>query len=253
MLIKLEKESKDLIPMRQEYEELILNLHNGFVFKTAHKYSDSNNFDDVIQMARIGLIDAMKKFDADKDVKFLSYAVWHVNKRVFGFIKSDKNPVKIPSNLRDVYSSYRRLKYSDGFDLDKWLRERLVNNKTWNIPRTKQKLLMLDEAFKVVDTKVEFAEFDMEIEHFIQESFEDSLIEELSAPKGLLQDIERVVGNKYLHILQMQMEGLTLRNIASKLGCSVQAVHIKVTKIRSKLRECEWFVEKWGGDRVEKI
>lgn len=62
----------------------LLFMHNiRIVFNVAKKYvTKTNDFDGLIQDGMLGLAEAVKRFDLDKDVKFITYATIWVRKYV---------------------------------------------------------------------------------------------------------------------------------------------------------------------------
>jgi len=66
----------------------ILTANLRFVFNIASRYKGNGTaISDLISEGNLGLIKAIQKFDPDKDVKFISYAVWWVRNSMQEFIK----------------------------------------------------------------------------------------------------------------------------------------------------------------------
>lgn len=63
-------------------EELV-NANLKFVVNCAKQYRNYGvPFSDLISEGNLGLVKAAKKFDENKDVKFISYAVWHIRSAI---------------------------------------------------------------------------------------------------------------------------------------------------------------------------
>jgi RNA polymerase primary sigma factor len=62
--------------------------------------------EDLIQEANAGLIDAARKFTSDKDVKFITYAQFHVRKRLNLSLCETGRTVRLPVNQE--YDIYKR-------------------------------------------------------------------------------------------------------------------------------------------------
>ena len=72
--------------LKAQNEILTANLR--FVFNMASRYKGNGAaISDLISEGNLGLIKAMQKFDVNKDVKFISYAVWWVRNAMQEFIK----------------------------------------------------------------------------------------------------------------------------------------------------------------------
>jgi RNA polymerase primary sigma factor len=66
----------------------ILTANLRFVFNVARRYKGNGAaISDLISEGNLGLIKAIDKFDPDRDVKFISYAVWWVRNAMQEFIK----------------------------------------------------------------------------------------------------------------------------------------------------------------------
>lgn len=66
----------------------ILTANLRFVFNIASRYKGNGAaISDLISEGNLGLVKAIQKFDPEKDVKFISYAVWWVRNSMQEFIK----------------------------------------------------------------------------------------------------------------------------------------------------------------------
>lgn len=67
-----------------------------FVVKIAHEYSGYGvRLADLVQEGNIGLMQAVKKFDPKRGIRFLSYAVWWIRATIRNFIMKSWSLVKI--------------------------------------------------------------------------------------------------------------------------------------------------------------
>lgn len=86
---------------REEEKELIIKAKNNnleaknkiitsnlrFVFNVAKKYRGKGvDFEDLISEGNIGLTNAIEKFDVEKNVKFISYAVWWIRHSILDLL-----------------------------------------------------------------------------------------------------------------------------------------------------------------------
>jgi RNA polymerase primary sigma factor len=67
----------------------------------AHKFAAKSTvpLDDIVSAAFYGLVDAAWKFDPDKGNRFITYAIWHIRRRMNMEIETLKAPVKLPHDL----------------------------------------------------------------------------------------------------------------------------------------------------------
>ncbi len=72
--------------LKAQNEILTANLR--FVFNVASRYKGKGaTISDLISEGNMGLVKAIQKFDPEKDVKFISYAVWWIRNSMQEFIK----------------------------------------------------------------------------------------------------------------------------------------------------------------------
>ena len=90
-----EKEKNLLIKAKQgdiNAQNEILTANLKFVFLTASKYKGKGvPLPDLISEGNMGLIKAIEKFDVEKGVKFISYAVWWIRNSIQEYIKKQQS------------------------------------------------------------------------------------------------------------------------------------------------------------------
>lgn len=79
-------------------EEIV--LHNlRFVVRVAKTYAGSGMpLTDLISEGNYGLVQAIDKFDIDKNFKFISYAVWWIRQAILRAISTQSRQVRVPLN-----------------------------------------------------------------------------------------------------------------------------------------------------------
>ena len=74
-----------------------------FVIKIAKKYRGHGiSFLDLINEGNLGLIEAAKRFDPERNVKFTSYAVWWIRQSILHAISSLGHPMKLPAKVSNT-------------------------------------------------------------------------------------------------------------------------------------------------------
>ncbi|MCP3979846.1 MAG: RNA polymerase sigma factor RpoD/SigA [bacterium] len=77
----------------------------SFVAKVAAEYrSLGMPFEDLLNEGNVGLIEAAQRFDASKDTKFISYAIWWIRKSILKALSEQSNVVRLP------YSQMKKVK-----------------------------------------------------------------------------------------------------------------------------------------------
>ena len=97
--ISREKEKELLIKAKNgdlKAQNEILTSNLRFVFNIASRYKGNGAaISDLISEGNLGLVKAIQKFDASKDVKFISYAVWWIRNAMQEFIKKRQASLNI--------------------------------------------------------------------------------------------------------------------------------------------------------------
>jgi RNA polymerase sigma factor (sigma-70 family) len=84
-----------------EVEARLIEKHNGYLRKVAFEYAKKTgqNVDDLFQLACIGMINGIRRYDKSKGFKLLTYCQ-HYIKREFSYYLSDNSAgIKYPINL----------------------------------------------------------------------------------------------------------------------------------------------------------
>ena len=80
--------------------EQLINANLKFVVSVAKQYSrEPTQFSELIAEGNIGLIEAAEHFDPYTGFKFISFAVWHIRKRMFLYLGDKSKPVRLPINI----------------------------------------------------------------------------------------------------------------------------------------------------------
>ncbi len=88
----------------------------GFVVKVANQYRNFGvPFEDLVNEGNVGLLEAAHRYDASKETKFVTYAVWWIRKSILRALTEQSSIVRVPSyqmkklrEIRDTETSLRR-------------------------------------------------------------------------------------------------------------------------------------------------
>lgn len=74
-----------------------------FVISIANHYKNSGlSMSDIINQGNLGLIEAARRFDPDKGVKFISYAVWWIRQSIIQALAEQSGTVKLPIKQANI-------------------------------------------------------------------------------------------------------------------------------------------------------
>lgn len=93
----LEKTKSTNEQVRKKAIEKLVNCNQRFVMSAAMKATDGNDLLDLVNEANIGLLTAIERFDLKKDVKFITYAAFWIQKSINHYLTEYRNMV-IPAN-----------------------------------------------------------------------------------------------------------------------------------------------------------
>lgn len=146
LFIKL-SETSDEIEIKK-IKDKIINHNLLFVVSVARTYAKkitNSDFgvEDLICEGNIGLSEAIEQFKIEKDNKFISYAIWHIRRRIFTFLDENLYVTNISSNIKSKIKTVNTLKVKMekecGYELDY---EYVVNNSDIGTDRIKHSVLM---------------------------------------------------------------------------------------------------------------
>lgn len=87
-------------------EQLYLQ-NRGFIYQVAKKYSFKGEMDDLLQEGYIGLYEAVKRYEFDKGVKFLSYASYWIQQVIRRYVDNNGYTKRIPVHVQEMISAYK--------------------------------------------------------------------------------------------------------------------------------------------------
>ena len=95
--------------IQKRNQAVVEHLGLAHLAATRQATRGGEELDDLIQEARLGLIMAMEKFDANLGFKVSSYAMARANGQILHFRRDRSQIVRVPWRLRDLYTRGMRL------------------------------------------------------------------------------------------------------------------------------------------------
>jgi RNA polymerase primary sigma factor len=221
----------------------LIEANLRFVVAYAKRFRHSRvSLLDLINEGNIGLIQAAKKFDPDKNVKFITYAVWWIRQAILHALSEHGATFRLPQKQANILYRVERSRQALGRELerapsDHELAEELgmQSDEVRLLLSSNQTILSLNEP---VDDEGE-AEFGDLLEQAVvpntdEEMLRQSFEETLKKALAKLSEKER-------QILSMRFgleddNPLTLREIGEQLGISRERVRQIENQALAKLK-----------------
>jgi RNA polymerase primary sigma factor len=197
---------------------------------------------DLINEGNIGLIQAAKKFDPEKNVKFITYAVWWIRQAILHALSEHGATFRLPQKQANVLYRLERSRQALGRELERAPSEQELADELDMDPdevrlllASNQNILSLNEP---VDDEGE-AEFGDLLEQYVIPSTDEEILRESFAQT--LREALQKLSEKERQILSLRF-GLaddnprTLREIGDALGISRERVRQIENQALAKLR-----------------
>lgn len=88
-------------------EQLYLQ-NKGVIYKIARRYSNYVNIEDLMQEGYIGLHEAVSKYSSDREVKFITYASFWLQRAMESCLERQGGVVRAPRDLNQMITKYKR-------------------------------------------------------------------------------------------------------------------------------------------------
>jgi RNA polymerase primary sigma factor len=227
----------------QEALRRLVESNLRFVVSYAKRYRGLGlSFLDLIHEGNLGLMEAAKRFDPERNVKFISYAVWWVRQAIFHALSEHARVFRLPQKLSGQVSKVERAREGLAVELARPPTTEELAKKTELSEEQVESLLLAsgddvslstavgeDGSMEFGDTLEQDTIPSVELE-MIRSSFE----EQIQAMVAELEDKER-------EVIRMRFgldgeEPRTLQEIGRALGLSRERIRQIESKAKEKLR-----------------
>jgi len=240
-----EKELGSKIKDHQDPEALrhLVEANLRFVVAYAKRFRHSRvSLLDLINEGNIGLIQAARKFDPDRNVKFITYAVWWIRQAILHALSEYGATFRLPQKQANVLYRLERSKQALGRELERAPSETELADELGMSPEEVRLLLASNQNILSLNQPVDQegdAEFGDLLEQYVipdtdselvRQSFEDALRQAL----GELSEKERQIISMRFGLEDDRPR--TLREIGELLGISRERVRQIENQSLTKLR-----------------
>ena len=236
-------------------EEQILIRNEGLIKDFVLKYKGyikENGYDieDALQEGRIAIIEAIRKFDIKRNIRFSTYATWWIKKYILRFVMGNS---KISMNIKDAQKNIRFKQYCAECELKGYIpseeecaekigttEEKIKNFKSFNRP-----IKSLDEPVN--------DEENINLSHLIEDETsynEYNLLENKIYIKSIIEDFFDILTPKEQEILSYRFElngykYKSYNDLANKYNISRQRISMIEIKGLEKIRDEIYKTEKY--------
>lgn len=239
-LLKKYKENKDplareeLITRNLRFVNKVVRGSFGIICATNFRFDSQTLFQEGV----MGLIEALDKFELQKDVRFLSYANYRILKSIWLYIYDNSSSM---SGCMSLFRDYNRINNILKKNPELTYEEVSERLKGFRSPRGIENVINMVESKSVVPT----------YDHLVTSEGEEHSLIEISTSVDMEKELDEVIYNKELKELintmmndkaifvneksrvyfrEYFLEGKSYREIAEKHNVSHQAVQQSVTK-----------------------
>jgi len=101
---------------REMVEKELLEGNLRFVITVAKQYQNQGlDLSDLIAEGNLGLMKAIKNFDWNKDLRFISYAVWWVKQSILQSLNDNSRTIRLPVNvIQDLHKAKKEVEQNGG-------------------------------------------------------------------------------------------------------------------------------------------
>ena len=240
-------EEKDLGRRIHEGEkealQTLVESNLRFVVSFSKKYRGWGlSFQDLINEGNIGLIEAAKRFDPNKGVKFITYAVWWVRQAIIHALSEQGGPFRIPQKQANLlYNIHKTIAAMTP------LLERVPTAgevaEELDVPQENVEVLMQAETedLPLESTSDDDSDFQLldKIEQFTMPPVDQNLMEESFKKllSGMLKDLDEK--ERQVLVLRFGLNGgepHTLKEVGDQLGLSRERIRQIETQALKKLK-----------------
>lgn len=180
----------------------LLTANLKFVFNVAKNYKGCGaSIEDLISEGNMGLIKAIDKFDVNRDVKFISYAVWWIRQSIQEFLKrkqtKDSFELLDDDNTKPKHINYFDDDTNEEENLDN--RALLIDDTFSNQLDGKQKII-INNLLSKLDDRAQFI-----IKSYYGFDSDCMTLEEIGKKLNLSRERVRKIKEKNLRILRSEL------------------------------------------------
>jgi len=236
--------ARDIQKGSREALNVLVESNLSFVAKVASEYRCLGlPFEDLLNEGNVGLIEAAQRFDASKDTKFISYAIWWIRKSILKALAEQCHVVRLPYSQMKKVKEIRRA-------------EQLLRETLGRKPDREEISEHLSKSVAKIDKVLQHTAHEISLDEPLSEEHDTPLTECLAArdeasPEQVMLDEEmnEGVGLAFEHLTEQQktviafrfgLNGqppLTLQQTGDQMGLSRERVRQIECQAKERMRQ----------------
>ena len=227
--------ARDLQNGRKEAVNELVESNLSFVAKVASEYRSLGiPLEDLLNEGNVGLIEAAHRFDADKDTKFISYAIWWIRKSILKALSEQSGVVRLP------YSQMKKVKEIRA--AEKTLRRRLGRK-----PKREEISQHLDKSLAKIDKVLQYTVHEMSLDEPVGEGQDNPLSDYLedkarvTPEQNMLErEVNHGVGEAFCLLPEQQKTVIAYRfGLNGEPSLTLQETGERMSLSRERVRQIE--------------
>jgi len=149
-----------------------------FVVKEARKFQGMGlDLLDLISEGNLGLIEAAKRFDPERENKFLTYASWWVRQAIFHALAEHGSKIRLPQKVAGHLVQLNRITHRLGQDLGRPPTIQDIVDASSFTAEEEERLQLLQQTTTTVSTEQGMGESDLTLGDSLEQTIEPSAME----------------------------------------------------------------------------
>ena len=227
--------ARDIQQGKAEALEDLVKANLSFVAKVASQYRNLGiPFEDLLNEGNLGLIEAARRFDPDKDNKFISYAIWWIRKAILKALCDKAHVVRMPYSQIKKFKEIRRA--------EKELRRNLGR-----APQREEISTHLSKCVSKIDKVLQYGVHESSLDIGVGEDQETPLADILADDRAaspetklLDQEITAGLGEIYGQLTHQQRTVIAYRyGVAGRTPLTLQETGQRIGVSRERVRQIE--------------